>query len=499
MQGSLLEDNDQTGSCAFLPNTWLLMEQTHFKKNELVDFLQGIGVKFGSDLNAYTGFNETVYILPVPLSDPANFNKGMQVLQDWASGLTFDSKEIDAERKVVLEESRLGKGAEDRMFRKSYPLQYAGSKYAYRLPIGKDSVLKTFRYDAIKRFYKDWYRPELMAVIAVGDIDVAETEKIIKAYFGSLKSTVSAKKRPFFSLSTRQKNEAIVLTDAEATNSVVQFSYSPVVTKPETTLWEYRIGLVKRLYGSLLNQRLNELAQTADPAYIYAATGFSSFAMGYEGFRGVAVAGKKGIDSALLAVLSEVKRVSEFGFTAIELERGKKQLLALIERAYNNRDKTESAQFAEEFIRNFLDKEAIPGIENEFAYVKQLLPGIPLEEVNAVGTEMKKNDRLFVSIQAPAKSQAKPPTKEAILSLVARAQNSSSKAYEEKSIAASLLVKQPVAGKIVTQTTNSELGTTEFAFSNGARVVLKPTAFKADGNYSDIFQKRWFQQVWISR
>ena len=169
--GSILEDNDQQGLAHFTEHM-AFNGTKHFKKNELVSFLQSIGVEFGADLNAYTGFDETVYILPIPLSDPSNLNKGLQVLQDWAGGLSFENKQIDDERAVVLEESRLGKGAEDRMFRKIYPKEYAGSRYAERLPIGKDSILKTFKYDVIKRFYKDWYRPNLMAVIAVGDIAV---------------------------------------------------------------------------------------------------------------------------------------------------------------------------------------------------------------------------------------------------------------------------------------------------------------------------------------
>ena len=393
--GSILEDNDQQGLAHFTEHM-AFNGTTHFKKNELVSFLQSIGVQFGSDLNAYTSFNETVYILPIPLSDSGNFKKGLQVLQDWAAGLTFDNSEIDAERKVVLEESRLGKGANDRMFRKSYPIQYAGSKYADRLPIGKDSILKTFKYDAVKRFYKDWYRPELMAVVAVGDIDVVATEQLIKAYFSTLKNPANPKKRIAYTLPDRLKNEAIVLTDPESTNSIVQFSYSPEITVPETTLSEYNKGLIKRLYSTLLNQRLTELAQSANPPYLFGGTGFGSYARGYESFSGGAVAGKKGPDTALQVVLTEVQRVNQFGFTANELERAKKQLLASIERSYNNRDKTESGQFADEFIRNFLDKESIPGIENEFNYQKELLPKITLEQVNALGKELKKKEHLFV-------------------------------------------------------------------------------------------------------
>ena len=477
--GSILEDNDQQGLAHFTEHM-AFNGTTHFKKNELVSFLQSIGVQFGSDLNAYTSFNETVYILPIPLSDSGNFKKGLQVLQDWAAGLTFDNSEIDAERKVVLEESRLGKGANDRMFRKSYPIQYAGSKYADRLPIGKDSILKTFKYDAVKRFYKDWYRPELMAVVAVGDIDVVATEQLIKAYFSTLKNPANPKKRIAYTLPDRLKNEAIVLTDPESTNSIVQFSYSPEITVPETTLSEYNKGLIKRLYSTLLNQRLTELAQSANPPYLFGGTGFGSYARGYESFSGGAVAGKKGPDTALQVVLTEVQRVNQFGFTANELERAKKQLLASIERSYNNRDKTESGQFADEFIRNFLDKESIPGIENEFNYQKELLPKITLEQVNALGKELKKKEHLFVSIQAPEKSKATLPTKEQLLAVTEKSLNSTVKAYEEKSIAQSLLKQTPAAGKIVSESTNNAMGTTEMVFSNGAKVILKPTKFKAD-------------------
>ncbi len=486
--GSVLEDNDQQGLAHFTEHM-AFNGTKHFKKNELVSFLQSIGVEFGSDLNASTSFDQTIYILPIPLSDQANYRKGMQVLQDWASGLSFDKQEIDAERKVVLEESRLGKGADDRMFRKSYPIQYADSRYADRLPIGKDSILKSFAYDAVKRFYRDWYRPDLMAVIAVGDIDVAETEKLIMEYFGSLKNPVSPRRRTVYTLPARGKNEAVVLTDEEATMVLAQFSYSPVERKPETTLQEYKDGLAKRLFSTLLNQRLGELAQTANPPYVFAGTGFGSYARGYDAFSGYVMAGKKGADSALHTVLTEIKRVSSFGFTAGELERAKKQLLAGMERAYNNRDKTESAQLADEYIRNFVDQEAIPGIQNEYNYVTRLLPVISLDEVNRVAGTLKENERLFVSIQAPEKSQAQLPSREALLTLTEKSLNSKVAAYEEKSVASALLKKQPTAGKITRESTNTELGVTELQFSNGAKVIIKPTNFKADEIILTAFRK----------
>ena len=228
--GSIFEDPDQQGLAHF--NEHMAFNgSTHFKKNELVNFLQSIGVQFGADLNAYTGFDETVYILPIPLTDTSNFRKGLTVLQDWAGGLSFEDDQINGERGVVLEESRLGKGAEDRMFRKTFPVLYEGSRYAERLPIGKDSILKTFPYDAVRRFYHTWYRPDLMAVIIVGDVDVDKTEQLVKEYFSGLKNPANEKQRFYADVPSRTKDESIVVTDKEATNFFVEADYPFYKTK----------------------------------------------------------------------------------------------------------------------------------------------------------------------------------------------------------------------------------------------------------------------------
>ncbi len=193
--GSILEDDDQQGLAHFIEHM-AFNGSKNFKKNDIVSFLQSIGVEFGADLNAYTSFDETIYILPIPTDKKENIEKGFQILEDWASTIAFENTEIDKERGVVLEESRLGKGAEDRMFRVTYPKMFEGSKYAQRLPIGKDDILKSFKYDVIKRFYKDWYRPDLMAVLVVGDIDPIEAEKMIKTHFEKLKNPATEKRAP---------------------------------------------------------------------------------------------------------------------------------------------------------------------------------------------------------------------------------------------------------------------------------------------------------------
>ena len=487
--GSILEDDDQQGLAHFTEHM-SFNGTKNFKKNELVSFLQSIGVDFGADLNAYTSFNETVYILPIPLSDPNNFKKGLLVLQDWASAVTFDNKQIDDERGIVLEESRSGKGADDRMGRKVYTKQYEGSKYAERLPIGKDSILKSFKYDAIKRFYRDWYRPNLMAVVVVGDIDVAETEKMIQTMFGGLKNPANPRPRILPTLPVRTKNESLVITDKEATNFRIQLNYGAVPSKTELTIGDYRKEtLIKNMFTSMLNQRMSELAQSANPPFIGAGAGFGSEARGYEGFINVAIPGKKGIDTALNALITEVERVKKFGFTQGELERAKKSELASIERSYNNRDKTASEQIVEEYIRHFLEQEPAPGIETEYKYAQELLPAIQLQEVNAIANELKQTQQFFASVQGPEKSETPIPTGASLLAAIENISKAPIKAYEEKSIATSLLKTKPTPGNLVKETKNETLGITELPYSNGTKVILKPTNFKQDEIIMTGFKK----------
>ncbi|TAH07557.1 MAG: insulinase family protein, partial [Sphingobacteriia bacterium] len=487
--GSVLEDNDQQGLAHFTEHM-SFNGTKNFKKNELVSFLQSIGVDFGADLNAYTSFNETVYILPIPLSDPNNFKKGMQVLQDWASAVTFDNKQIDDERGVVLEESRSGKGADDRMGRKVYTKQYEGSKYAERLPIGKDSILKSFKYDAIKRFYRDWYRPNLMAVVVVGDINVEETEKMIQTMFGGLKNPANPRPRNLAPLPLRTKNESLVVTDKEATNFRIQLNYAALPTKTEVTIGDYRKEtLIKNMFTSMLNQRMSELAQSTNPPFIGAGAGFGSEARGYEGFINVAIPSKKGIDTALTALITEVERVKKFGFTQSELDRAKKSQMASIERSYNNRDKTGSDQIIEEYIRHFLEQEPAPGIETEYKYAQELLPGIQLQEVNAIANELKQNEKFFASIQGPEKSETPIPTNTSLLAAIENISKAPIKAYEEKAIATSLLKTKPTPGTLVKESKNDVLGITELQFSNGTKVILKPTTFKQDEIIMTGFKK----------
>ena len=486
--GSILEDDDQQG-LAHLNEHMAFNGSKHFAKNELVSFLQSIGVEFGADLNAYTGFDETVYILPIPLSDTNNLYKGLTVLQDWASGLSFDDDQIDGERGVVLEESRLGKGADDRMFRKIYPVQYEGSRYALRLPIGKDSIVKYSPHDAVKRFYRTWYRPDLQAVIIVGDIDVSKTEQLVKDYFGGLKNPENEKERFYAPVPERQKSTAMVVTDKEATNYVVEVNYPFIKQEPIITLGDYRKDLITNIFTAMLYERLNDLAKSDAPPFSYAGTDYSSEARYYEGFDAYAVAGQAGPDTALTALMTEIERVKRYGFTQAELERAKKAQLAAIEQSYNNRDKTESANYVEEYIHLFLEQEPSPGIINEYNYNKELLPGISLDEVNAVAAPLKQNENIFVTMEGPSQGKIQLPDNTTLLSNAEKALHANVEPYKEKAIAAQLMKTIPQPGKIVSEQKNEQLGVTEINFANGVKVILKPTTFKDDEIVMNAFSK----------
>lgn len=479
--GSILEDDDQQGLAHFTEHM-AFNGSKNFKKNDLVSFLQSIGVEFGADLNAYTGFDETVYILPIPTEKKENIEKGFQILEDWASTVAFENGEVDKERGVVLEESRLGKGAEDRMFRVVYPKMFDGSKYAQRLPIGKDDILKNFKYDAIKRFYKDWYRPDLMAVIVVGDIEPAEAERLVKLHFEKLKAPATAKPRAYADVPARKASEGLVVTDPEATNPVIEIFYSYKKTKEEITVGDYREFLIRNLFTAMLSQRLQELTQKAEPPFIFGASNIGGFARGYETYQMFAYVGKSGVDVAVNALIQENERARKFGFTSAEVDRLKKILMKGIERSYNERDKTESSNLVSEYVRNFLEQEPIPGIENEYKYFKDYLDGITLDEVNAYAAKTipSPTDDKLVVLTSPEKVDFKIPTNAELLAIANNASKTELGAYEEKAVAASLLEKAPVAGKITAEKEIKEIGVTELTLSNGVKVILKPTDFKND-------------------
>ncbi|MFM9910256.1 MAG: M16 family metallopeptidase [Chitinophagaceae bacterium] len=478
--GSINEDDDQRG-LAHMSEHMAFNGTKNFKKNEIISFLQDIGVGFGNDLNAYTGFDETVYILPIPTDKPANIEKGFQVLEDWAHNVTYLTEDIESERAIILEESRLGKGAGDRMFKKIYPKLFLGSKYANRLPIGLDSVIKNFAPDAIRRFYKDWYRPNLMAVIVVGDIEPAKAEEMIRKHFSSLTNPPNERKREMYTVVPYSTSEAIVATDKEATSYSATVNYPFKKTTEVLTIGDYRDQLTKRIFTSLLNQRMQELTQKENPPFLGAGVSFGSYARGYEGFSASAGVGNGDLTKAIGSLIEEVERVKRYGYTASELERSRKNILAGYERAYNDREKTESSNFVDEYLQHFLENAPCPGVEKEYEYVKSLLPTITIEEVNLVSNKFKEEKNRFVYVMGPSpKDNEVLPDDKALLAIIDGKEKSNINRYEEKVILANLMTKEPKAGKVVSKTTNAIVGTTELKLSNGVTVTLKRTDFKND-------------------
>jgi zinc protease len=478
--GSILEDEDQQG-LAHMCEHMAFNGTTNFKKNDIVSYLQSIGVGFGNDLNAYTSFDETVYMLPIPTDKPGNIEKGFQIIEDWAHNVTYLDDDIDGERNIILEESRLGKGAEDRMFKKVYPALFEGSKYANRLPIGIDSIIKTYKYDVIRRFYKDWYRPNLMSVIVVGDIDVATAEALVKKHFAGLVNPVNERPRTYANVPAYTANKGLVVTDKEATNYTAELAYSAVVSKEATTLDEYKADIIKQIFTTVLNQRLRELTQKENPPFLGASVGFDSYARGYESLQARAYAGAGDIAKSLSTVVEEIEKVKRFGFTQAELDRVKTNLLTRMERSFKETDKTESASYVEEYIRNFLTNEPIPGIEAEYNYYKELLSKISLVDVNAIATNLKGNNNFVTYITGPDAEGTKLPSGDDLVTLVNNTvAKKNIKAYEEKAVATTLFKRTLKPGTIVATVKNEKLGTTTYTLSNGIKVTLKKTDFKND-------------------
>ena len=480
--GSILENDNQQG-LAHMAEHMAFNGTKNYKKNDIVGFLQSIGVGFGNDLNAYTSFDETVYMLPIPTDKPGNLEKGMQILEDWAHQVSYNTDDINEERNVILEESRLGKGAEDRMFRKLYPRLFEGSKYADRLPIGVDSIIKTYSPDLIRQFYHDWYRPDLMAVIIVGDVDPAKAEQMIKTHFASIANPTNERTRDYATVNPYKGNDGMVVTDKEATNYSVDVTYSAYPEKEATTVGGYKDDLIKSIFTTLINQRLREQTQKENPPFLGAYVNFGSLARNYDQFSASAVASNAaGTTTALSALIEEIEKAKRFGFTSTEIDRAKQNLLSSIQVSYNERTKTESANYAEEYIRNFTTNEPIPGIAVEYEYYKAMVPKISPEDVNNVAKNLQQHPTYFVSLTGPqSAADAMLPTKDSLLNVIAAATKSTNiKAYEEKAVATTLLPSLPKPGKVVKTTADPVMGTTTWTLSNGTTVTIKKTTFKND-------------------
>ncbi len=477
--GSILEDKDQLG-LAHLMEHMNFNGLKNFPKNEVVHYLQSIGVDFGADLNAYTSFDETVYILPIPADDKKKIDQGFQIIADWSGAALMENDEIDKERKVVLEESRLGKGADDRMMKKWLPEYMNQSLYGERLPIGDDELLKTFKHDVIKRFHRDWYRPNLQAVMVVGDIEPAEAERLIKLKFGDFKNPANPRPRPAtFDLPARTTSKAMVLSDAEAPYTTLQIISNSVRKEQSTTVAQYLDDVRQNLFNTMISGRLEELKNSATPPFIFAFGGYGGgWARGWENFQLYAICGTDKIKDATEAVIREALKIKKFGFTQAELERAKSSVMANYEKSYNERDKTESRVRVDELVRHFLTNEPAPGIAWEYNLMKAKMGTISLAEVNRLKDNITIDKTYFALVTT--KTADNLPTDAQLKEYVDAGLKSEVIAYQEKALPTSLLSKEPIAGKVVKEEKDAKIGTTIWTLSNGARVTFKKTDFKND-------------------
>ncbi|MDH6250791.1 zinc protease [Chryseobacterium sp. H1D6B] len=479
--GSILEDENQRGLAHFMEHM-NFNGTKNFPDNKLVDFLQSIGVKFGQHLNAYTSFDETVYMLPVPLDKPGNLDAGLKVMEDWAFNATLSDEQINKERGVVLEELRLGLGADKRMQDKYLPKLLYKSQYAERLPIGKKEVLENFKPDVIRKFHQDWYRPDLMAIVVVGDINVDEVEKKIKDNFSKYKNPAKPRERKSFDLPNHKETLVAVETDPDATNSMVQFTMKDTEAyKPDVTVEQYNQSLVENISSTMLNNRLRELINSNNPPFTFGSVYHGgTYARTKEAFQGYAMTKDGNQLNGLKVLLEEVERAKRFGFTQTELDRAKSQILSNMERSYNNRDKTESSMLVDEYVRSFLEQEPMPGIAWEYEDTKKFLPSVTLAQTNDVIKKMVKDDSRVVVITGPKKDNVTMPSEAMVLKTFEEVKMADLKPYEEKATIKNLVKPFKSEGKIAKTETDEKLGTTTWTLSNGAKVTFKKTDFKDD-------------------
>ena len=477
--GSILEDDDQQG-LAHLVEHMAFNGTKHFPKNDIISFLESIGMRFGADVNAFTSFDETVYILTVPTDKPEVLDKALLILEDWAHNLTFDAVETEKERGVVMEEWRLGRGAGMRMLQQIFPVILKDSRYADRLPIGKPEIIQKGKAERLKQFYTDWYRPDLMAVVAVGDFDKAAVEKMVTNHFASIPAATKPRPRQEFDVPGHAETAYAIATDKEASSTSVEID-TLLPSREEKTVGDYRQQTVDRLFSGMLSARFSEIAQQPNAPFINAGAGRGSFfARSKDSATLFALVKEDGIERGLDAILSEAERVEKFGFTATELDRQKQNVLRQYERNAIEKENRDSGSRADEYVRNFLDNESLPTADDEYNLHKKFLPGITLDEINKLAKEWFPDKNRMVVVEAPQKAGLTIPDQAKLAVVLKSAETKELKPYVDSVASATLLDSAPAAGKVIKTSTKESAGITEWELSNGVKVILKPTNFKED-------------------
>lgn len=476
--GAVDEDENQRG-LAHLCEHMAFNGTKHFQKQELVDYLESIGMKFGAELNAYTSFEETVYMLNLPTDNDTVLKKGFQVLDDWASNVSYDEEEIDKERGVVHEEWRGGRGAGQRIRDTFLPVLFYDSKYGQRLPIGLMDVVDNCSYETLRKFYYDWYRPNLMAVVAVGDYDVDEIEGLIKEYFGDNINPEEEREKEVIDIPDHKDTKYVIATDKEMNRTTI-YLYTKHDPENKTEMDWYKNSLVKSLFSSMLNARYQELIQQADPPFIGAFAGETELVSAKDFYSFAALVKETDVEKGLKTLITEVKRVENHGFLKSELERTKKQILRGLQTAYNEREKTYSKNYVSEYTRHFLTDEPIPGIEWEWNQVQKILPEITVEDVNKMAKQLATEENRVIIISGPEKEGLVYPTEAELAEVVEEVKNTEVSPYEENLTDIPLISDLPEPGKVISTKKYEAVDVSEMELSNGIKIYYKITDFQED-------------------
>jgi zinc protease len=477
--GSMQENEDQLGLAHFVEHMGFNGIKG-YPGNKLTDELAKIGVAFGSGINAYTSFDETVYTITMPTDNSKNIEMGLNILKAWANEYLLDNKEIEEERGIIIEEYRLRLGAQDRMRKIWFPVFFNGSRYADRWVIGTLDVLENFKPQTLKNFYYDWYRPDLQAIVIVGDINAAEVEKMITAKFSKIKSKKNPRERIYYPIEPGKDPVAVVCTDKEAgVNTVMVLRKFPHFVM--RTVGDYKTAMTHELYNAMYRSRLEEMTQNPNTPFFGAHIGYGHFLGNTDVYSAQAVAKENQIEDALRVIMQEDYRVLKHGFLESELKRAKDELLYQYEIEANEVGKTESHRFAQDYLSHFLLQDPIPGAKRVFNYAKKYMEEITIEEVNEWAEKWITKDNICVIVTAPDMEGVGVPTETQILAIVNDRSLENVEPYidnykEQEMVDVELLQK----GEIVSENILPEVDVTEIVLSNGIKVWLKKTDFKND-------------------
>ena len=480
--GSILENDDQNGLAHFLEHM-AFNGTEHFPGKGIISSLEKHGVAFGTDINAYTFFDETVYNLSdIPVEAPGLVDSCLLILNDWSHYLTLSDKEIDLERGVITEEWRTRKNAGQRMIFKVIPVVLKGSKYAERDIIGNIDIIKNFPYSTLRDYYHKWYRPDLQAIAIVGDINVDEVENKIKTLFSSIPSAVNPAPRNYVEVPYHKETNYVLAQDKEAPQTSVSVIVLHKAVPAENKNLKYiRDSHIISLMNSMNNTRISELLQKENPPFVTGNVSFDGYyARGYDAFTIIASARKNEEAKALEAIYSEAERARRFGFTKGELDRAKAKMVSDYENRYKQKDKIDNDTYAGEIQSYFLTGEPMTSMDFDYEFLKEIINSITPEETSAKFKEVMIDENRTIVVQGQEGDDIKHLTEQEALDILTKVKNSQLTPYEDKALGASLIKEDLKGSRIIKTVPLPQFNAVEWTLANNSKVVYKRASYEKD-------------------